>query len=417
MRPVFAPLLALLIVHQAHSFENPTDFPYQANVGKDNVLVRSGPGGRYYPTGRLSAGDRVTVHRHDPGGWFMVSPPQGSFSWIQADGVQVNGTTATVTATSLPVRVGSRFDDGDRNVISRRLSRGETVQVTGQGQDESGQQLLKIVPPRLEYRWVSGGVLAPLAKPDANRSGSTAEKPSIKTTAATVAPPGANSPNPPARQDVNFENSPIDKRPYETLKTLDTSFGRIVGDPPNGWSFKQLEADYQKLMQSTNIPGFRTLVRRRLAAITRYRQYQKTIQEVQTLAKTTNRRDAAIRQAGHQVVRPAPAQPQPAQPQPAQPQPAPSRPTTSAGPRPQPAPQFSGAGIVRPIATGHPRLPSFVLVAPDGRLLTFLRPAPGINLASWVNRSVGLTGPRGFQPDLQADLLQINSIHPVRLRR
>ena len=35
MRPVFAPLLALLIVHQAHSFENPTDFPYQANVGKD----------------------------------------------------------------------------------------------------------------------------------------------------------------------------------------------------------------------------------------------------------------------------------------------------------------------------------------------------------------------------------------------
>ena len=412
MRPVFAPLLALLIVHQAHSFENPTDFPYQANVGKDNVLVRSGPGGRYYPTGRLSAGDRVTVHRHDPGGWFMVSPPQGSFSWIQADGVQVNGTTATVTATSLPVRVGSRFDDGDRNVISRRLSRGETVQVTGQGQDESGKQLLKIVPPRLEYRWVSGGVLAPLAKPDADRSGFTAEKPSIKTTAATVAPPGANSPNPPARQDVNFENSPIDKRPYETLKTLDKSFGRIVGDPPNGWSFKQLEADYQKLMQSTNIPGFRTLVRRRLAAITRYRQYQKTIQEVQTLAKTTNRRDAAIRQAGHQVVRPAPAQPQPAQPQPA-----PSRPTTSAGPRPQTAPQFSGAGIVRPIATGHPRLPSFVLVAPDGRLLTFLRPAPGINLASWVNRSVGLTGPRGFQPDLQADLLQINSIHPVRLRR
>ncbi|HCK55872.1 MAG TPA: hypothetical protein DIC23_21875 [Planctomycetaceae bacterium] len=72
---------------------------------------------------------------------------------------------------------------------------------------------------------------------------------------------------------------------------------------------------------------------------------------------------------------------------------------------------------MRPIATGHPRLPSFVLVAPDGRLLTFLRPAPGINLASWVNRSVGLTGPRGFQPDLQADLLQINSIHPVRLRR
>ena len=41
----------------------------------------------------------------------------------------------------------------------------------------------------------------------------------------------------------------------------------------------------------------------------------------------------------------------------------------------------------------------------------------GISLAGWVNRSVGVTGPRGFNRDLQADLLQIRSIHPVRLRR
>ncbi|HAB10805.1 MAG TPA: hypothetical protein DCE47_03840 [Planctomycetaceae bacterium] len=81
------------------------------------------------------------------------------------------------------------------------------------------------------------------------------------------------------------------------------------------------------------------------------------------------------------------------------------------------SPQFTGAGIVRPIATNHPKLPSFVLVAPDGRLLAFLRPAAGISLAGWVNRSVGVTGPRGFNRDLQADLLQIRSIHPVRLRR
>ena len=91
--------------------------------------------------------------------------------------------------------------------------------------------------------------------------------------------------------------------------------------------------------------------------------------------------------------------------------------TTQPTPTPRLTPQFTAAGIVRPIATNHPKLPSFVLVAPNGQLLAFLQPAAGISLAGWVNRSVGVSGPRGFNRDLQADLLQIRSIHPVRLRR
>ncbi len=79
-------------------------------------------------------------------------------------------------------------------------------------------------------------------------------------------------------------------------------------------------------------------------------------------------------------------------------------------------PQFTGAGIVRPVGTQHPRLPSFVLVTPDGRLLAFLRTRPGINLAAWVNRSVGLTGPRRFDSNLQSDLLMVESLQAVRLR-
>ena len=110
MRLVFAALSSLLLAPAAQAFNDAADFPYAATVGSDNVIVRSGPGGRYYPTGRLSSGDRVIVHRHDPGGWFMVSPPQGSFSWIPAEGVQVAGTTGTITASSVAVRVGSRFD-------------------------------------------------------------------------------------------------------------------------------------------------------------------------------------------------------------------------------------------------------------------------------------------------------------------
>ena len=390
MRPVSAPLLALLLFHSAQAFDNTPDFPYQANVGSDNVLVRSGPGGRYYPTGRLKTGDQVTVHRHDPGGWFMVSPPEGSFSWIPASGVQISGTTATVTAVSLAVHVGSRFDDSDRNVISRELSKGETAKIIGHGSDADGKPLLKIAPPRLAFRWVSGGVLVPLAHPTTKPTAAT--QPSrhrVKTALVQHTTSAAAT--------ATRKPTPIDQKPYDALKTLDANFGRIASGPPANWSFDQLEADYRKLMQSTSIPGFGTLIRRRLAAVTRYRTGQQTLNQIGAMAKTEKRpgteaeTENKIQQVAQQVARPISRQA-------------------------KPVPQFTGAGIVRPVGTRHPRLPSFVLVAPDGRLLAFLRTRPGINLAAWVNRSVGLTGPRRFDSNLQSDLLMVESLQAVRLR-
>ena len=52
-------------------------FPYEAGLTGEDVYVRSGPGKKYYPTGKLKSGDHVIVHRHDPGGWYMISPPAG----------------------------------------------------------------------------------------------------------------------------------------------------------------------------------------------------------------------------------------------------------------------------------------------------------------------------------------------------
>ena len=45
------------------------EFPYTACVNSADVFVRSGPGKNYYPTDKLSKGDKVEVYRHDPGGW------------------------------------------------------------------------------------------------------------------------------------------------------------------------------------------------------------------------------------------------------------------------------------------------------------------------------------------------------------
>jgi len=60
-----------------------------------NALVRSGPGTeQYYATLKLSPGDKVHVLRKDPGGWYMIDPPPGSYSWVNAVNVDPNGNQA-----------------------------------------------------------------------------------------------------------------------------------------------------------------------------------------------------------------------------------------------------------------------------------------------------------------------------------
>ena len=85
--------------------------PFDAVVqssGGDEIYVRSGPGQeKHYPTLKLSNGDQVHVLRKDPGGWYMIDPPPGSYSWILGRYVQKNGTQGTVTENGVLVRVGA----------------------------------------------------------------------------------------------------------------------------------------------------------------------------------------------------------------------------------------------------------------------------------------------------------------------
>src|SRR5215472_16751951 len=125
-------------------------FPYTAYANSDDVYIRSGPGKNYYPTEKLSRGQAVEIYRHDPGGWYAIRPPQGSFSWVPARLLQpTTGHLATVNGDRVVSRVGSRFSDV-RDVIQVRLDRGEEVEIleiktlTTGGQSE---QWCKIAPP------------------------------------------------------------------------------------------------------------------------------------------------------------------------------------------------------------------------------------------------------------------------------
>ena len=77
--------------------------------------------------------------------------------------------------------------------------------------------------------------------------------------------------------------------------------------------------------------------------------------------------------------------------------------------------QLDGAGIVARMPRPQPGLPTYALVAPDGRLLAYLQADQGVNLDAYLGKSMGVVGKRTHEPQLQSDLIVVRQLTPVRL--
>ncbi|OAI51455.1 hypothetical protein AYO47_07095 [Planctomyces sp. SCGC AG-212-M04] len=164
-------LACLVVLSAASARAAEMHFPYEAVVAGDDVTARSGPGKNYYATSKLDRGMQVTVHRHDPGGWFMISPPPGSISWIEASLVERQGNRGIVNVPAdeqgrpgqAIVRIGSTLSD-DHGYTGRRLATGDEVEIIGEqtlAMPQGPVRMLQIAPPLREYRWVKGDFIVP----------------------------------------------------------------------------------------------------------------------------------------------------------------------------------------------------------------------------------------------------------------
>ena len=163
MRPCIATIISLCALTASIALGEST-FPYKAYITADDVYVRSGPGSNYYPTDKLKAGQEVEVYRHDPGGWYAIRPPKGSFAWLSGRFLKLTGDgLGEVTGQQVAARVGSRFST-IRDVIQVRLHRGEAVEVLdaeSDGKEPATKKWCKIAPPSGEFRWVFGKFVDP----------------------------------------------------------------------------------------------------------------------------------------------------------------------------------------------------------------------------------------------------------------
>lgn len=418
-------LLSLLVLSLTAGdlFGAPKKFPYEAAIDVAEELVRSGPGQKFYPTSKLRRGDRVTVHRHDPGGWVMITPPDGSFSWIQADYVKQKGeTTGVVTENKVIVRVGSQFND-ERDWYQRELSKGNPVEILGEKTFETDRgpvQMLKIKPPPHEYRWIMGKALlptdTPVQKPLQRADVVETSPPKIKSPLESEGDPFADGPvltpqvkdqpAKPRQEATNVTESTRQTGP-ETgelealrakLSAVDKEFHDMIEADPTTWDLHRLEQQYQQLNELTDLPAFKKQVKQRLDAVERYTKVKSEYEEFVRVTTETKQRDAQLLSLKNQPAN--------------TPSPSPTPP-----PQPQAAPQkFDGAGIIQRSASSIRGAPGYVLVAPNGRLLAYLQGAPGVDLAGYVGKSMGIVGQRSFRQELHAELIVVRSLTPVRLR-
>lgn len=438
MRPFWPAVFLPLVVALATIAQGAT-FPYEAIVDDQEAYVRSGPGSKYYPTGKLKAGQRVMVHRHDPGGWFMIAPPPGSFSWIKAQHVERgDGDRGIVKSNNVVVRVGS-FESDIRELFQRRLSQGDEVRILGEKilapDSESGPAELwyRIDPPRGEWRWIAGQSVTAAAaaavatsQPGTSRTGATDpfETPeAIAIDGATGSTPGFDSAEAPASSATNEhpyvedgrigKSEQLSERPlrretnekrrsskpvensrkregadWEELERLDARLRAILNKETLQWDFNELEPDYRRLAEATSSDALRKTVDTRFTSIERFKRERAAAEEQQRLLQETLRRDAELQelQRRHEAQFTRLSQP-----------------------------RFDGAGIVDHVAGKTGAGPRYVLMAPDGRVLAYLDPAPGVNLEPWIRRPAGVIGNRFHRPDLKADLIIVTRLAPVRL--
>lgn len=410
-----------------------TQFPYEAVVRTDNAAVRCGQGKNYYVTAQLRKGTQVVVHRHDPGGWSMISPPEGSFSWIAADQVRVDAPgTGTVElsegdTSGAPVWIGS--DQGDHHSVRQRVLRtGDTVQILGEDSFDKGR-FYKIAPPAREFRWIKGDFLLP-ADPTLRQE--ALNDPYANPLAADSAPVEESSEEPDSESPVpslprvaarEVRGSSDEASPKAALREIDRHYSEMMELDPAQWDIDELVQSYQGLAASA--PELAGQIQQRLAVLEPRRKLHAEYQSLLQLSAETTARDQELAaqaslpqiETAMDVSLGAPSEletpeqfasagelPPGSLSQPAL-NPVPAHSSAAGG-----VSKLNGAGIVQRLSNGQ-----FGITSPTGKLLAVLQADPQVGLERVVGQSMGFVGVRQYDARLGTDRLIVKQMIPVRL--
>lgn len=418
------------------------DFPYTAVVVADEAYARSGPGTAYYETLRLNKGDQVLVERHDPGGWYAIAPPAGSFSWVKASEVEkgANGL-GTITGQNVEARVGS-LKPVSKSFHQVRLSQGAQVKILDERKTETGVWY-RIVPPTGELRWIAGRDVAPVDE-------AAPETPNDETAPASPAPPsrpyppqagpesevsepddGASPPNrgQSDRNDDVYENDFTDTSPRETApaqsesvpehtsparrprpsptaanpspehveenSTYDPSPGLIaeanrkfiemIRQEISLWDFTEIRRLFEEARDRATTPGGRTRALERLEHLARYEQIKASHDGFRSALARSRYRDRAVYAAEQR-----------------------RREELS-----EREPRYDGTGVLRRAPYQGAGAPRYMLTDPQGNVRYYVVPGVGVDLHDYLGQTVAVYGTLSYRSDLLSQQIAVRQVLPI----
>ena len=80
-------------------------------------------------------------------------------------------------------------------------------------------------------------------------------------------------------------------------------------------------------------------------------------------------------------------------------------------------PRYDGVGKLLPVVTQKTGGPQYALFDPTGAVLSFVTPAPGVNLRPYVDKNVGVNGQRGYLPELQRQHVSVQRVTLLDVQR
>jgi Bacterial SH3 domain len=362
------------------SASGPDQLPFTVYTNSNDVYIRSGPGKNYYPTDKLPQGEAVEVYRQDPGGWYAIRPPRGSFSWAPADALKPIGEHLAVVEKDHTVcYVGTRFSNA-HDVHQVRLDKGEQVEILDMKQIGDGpeaQSWCEIAPPSGEFRWVfnkyvdrdpPSGVSHPASDGDhaTKQTDWTAKGDPASATRNQAA--GSWQPTGGMKASEN-KSVAVATDPFQAeLDAIDLHVSQMVADDPSTWEFTALRRRTEALLPNADTALERGKVRLVLNRIARF--------------EDVKHREDLMGQPGSATA------------------------SALASHRPSVLPtddpdRFDSAGKLTPVISQRPNAPRYALVDSTNQVVSFVTPAPGVNLQPYVGKEVGVSGERGFIPELQ----------------
>ena len=376
-------------------------FPHTGYTNADRVLIRSGPGERFYPTTQLGRGAKLTIYRQDPGGWYAVRPPEGSFSWVQ--GAYLMSTDeigiARITSDRVAAHVGTDLSDA-HDVVHVHLKRDELVEVLAAERratevDASATGWHKIAPPAGEFRWVHRRYVERQPPESAGKAGGGPRWTSKKVPAAHGAvatgdenlPAGSSADPPPAAPITGASSLGPDLGNIE-LGDIELELSLIVAREPAGWQLGTLRSRAESLAGSGETVADREAARTLLDTIGEFENLKLSYEQLAPTGTLANRKGVS--------------------------------PITGALGTQSPAidPRFDGTGWLMPVRSRRPDVPRYALTDDNGDILQFVMPAPGVNLQRYLRKQIGIYGQRGVMPQFRKPQVTVQRVVVLdRLRR